>query len=310
MIKSRFLRESLSAYRSIVEIDPERVGEISKDRSAVVGRNNWCFIYEGSNGYRRSYISRDFLSLGDAWARVIEARQSYCNRQGIQFLQVIIPNKATLLPECYPEILPTDMSFPLQGLLASNVDANLLVPIAEFRSESVREAIFRRNDSHLTVAGNVYLMELILEKLELSDFHSDVIDTHRVSHVGDLGGKFETVLSELCHAPIWNKGLLNQESVEKVKDVQAVGFNGIEQLFLNPIAPINSKVAVIGNSFFERVPSWGASPFCSALFQEYLFRWSPTLEFSAIGCNTEILICQTCERFLNRVPEDVFDYWM
>lgn len=306
MIKSKFLREPLSAYGSITEIDPARIGELSEDRSAVVGRNDWCFIYEGSNDYRGSYINRDLSSLGDAWARVIEARQSYCDRQGIQFLQVIIPNKATLLPECYPEGLSADISFPLQGLLASKVDAHLLVPIAEFRADSVREAVFRRNDSHLTVAGNVYLMELILEVLGLSDVHSVVVETHEVTHVGDLGGKFETKLPERCHAPLWNKGLLNQEIVQKVKDVPAEGFNGIEQVFRNPVAPINNKVAVIGNSFFERVPSWGVSPVCSALFQDYSFRWSPVFEVSAVDRNTEILICQTCERFLNRVPEDVF----
>ena len=107
-------------------------------------------------------------------------------------------------------------------------------------------------------------------------------DTVTTEHVGDLGGKFKREISEYLHAPLWSSGLLILGSIRKVQDVSSPGYNGIEQVFMNPTAPVKKKIMVLGNSFFERVPSWGLSPFFTALFQEFYFIWSPGIDVSAI----------------------------
>ena len=103
--------------------------------------------------------------MGDQWSRIFEARQDACDKLGIQFLQVIVPNKLTLIPEWFPEDISVDISYPLNGILKAGTSANILAPVTEFRSDDIREAIFRRNDSHLTIAGNAYMTELIINKL-------------------------------------------------------------------------------------------------------------------------------------------------
>lgn len=305
MIKSRFLCDPLNAYGSTAEIDPACIGEISEDRSAIVGCNNWCFIYEGSNDYRSSYINRELSSMGVEWGRVIEARQSFCDRLGIKFQQVIVPNKATVLPECYPEVLPADVSFPLKSLLASSVDANLLIPLTEFRADPVREAIFRRNDSHLTVAGNALLTELIIDAVGI-DLIGNVpsIEVCGVNHIGDLGGKFRVLIREELLAPRFDSGLLDQCTIDKTYEVLAGGFNGSKQSFHNPNAPIKQTILVFGNSFFERNPSWGLTPLFVALFENFHFIWSSHfIQDEVLSLRPDLVLSQTCERFMVRVPD-------
>jgi len=183
MITTRFLREPLAAYASTTTIAPERVGEISDDRSAVVGRDGWCFIYEGSNNYRGAYHDTGLASLGDEWARLIEQRQRICDSLGIKFLQLVVPNKATLMPENFPEPLGEGITTVLQRLLEAAPNANLICPVETMRKLDVRDAIFRRNDSHLTVAGNALLAELMLDAVGMAPIDVPCVEIIKVNHV-------------------------------------------------------------------------------------------------------------------------------
>ena len=306
MVKSRFLREPLNAYQSVAAIALGRLGEGSEDRSAVVGRNNQCFIYEGSNNYRGAYLDIALAPLGDQWAKVIERRQRACEGIGAHFFQIIVPNKATLMPENFPEYLGgKGITTILERLLASVPMANLICPLELMRQTELRQAIFRRNDSHLTLAGNALLTEMVLAALAIETADVPFIETSEVKHVGDLGGKFHESIAEIYHAPRFNTGLLDQASVNKVLEVQVVGFNGNRQDFNNPTAPIKKSVLVFGNSFFERVPSWGISPLFTALFNDFFFLWTPQFDIDIVKqIRPDIVISQTCERFLSVLPND------
>lgn len=308
MKELRFLARDISFYGSRATINDDAIGRVSNDRSAVIGRGGWCFIYEGSNNYRGSYLNRDLLTRGDEWARLIEARQKLCDMLGIQFLQIIIPNKLTLLPEYFPEPVLAETSFPLQGLIASKVDANVLIPIRELKDDNVKEYVYRRNDSHLTVGGDAYLVEIILEALGLIKYECPNVETQEIVHIGDLGGKFIPQIREYCHAPLWDNGLLDQRHIVKTSEIiPNNGFNGIEQEFYNNNAAIDKTILVIGNSFFERVPSWGISPFIAALFKKYKFLWKPNLsELELNSYSPDIVVMQTCERFMTVLPMDEF----
>ena len=304
MIKSNFLLHPLSWYSSRSIISNNRVGAISDDRSAVVGNSNWCFIYEGSNNYYKSYIEEGLSSTKDEWIGIIEARQILCTELDIQFLQLIIPNKLTLIPYFFPGTLNTDVSFLMKELMNKRVNANLLIPVSDLRKNSVREAIFRRNDSHLTISGNAYLADLIIKNLGIPISRIPKISTQEILHIGDLGGKFSNAVPEEMSAPLWDQGLFDQKNLNKIEDFDPGRLVGIRQVFINHKAPIEKKLVVFGNSFFERVPSWGLSPFFAAIFLEFHFIWSPNIDLNyLINGKFDIVICQTCERFLTQAPD-------
>jgi len=302
MFSTGLLNKSLADYASSTTIDPGRIGEISDDRSAIVGRDGWCFIYEGSNNYRSAYHDHRLVPLAEQWARLIEQRQSFCDSLGTRFIQIIVPNKATLMPEYFPEHIGSGMTTVLQNLLNASPVANLLCPFKEMRQPSVRETFFRRNDSHLTLAGSAFLAKLILDVAELDIGDVPRVEVCKVSHAGDLGSKFSVPIVEVFHAPRFDIGLLDQKKIEKTCEVVIEGFNGTRQSFHNPGAPIKKTVLVFGNSFFERNPSWGISPLFIALFENFHFIWTPRFyEEEVRSLNPDLVLSQTCERFLNRV---------
>lgn len=302
LFSTALLNKSLVDYASSTTIDPGRIGEISNDRSAIVGRDGWCFIYEGSNNYRAAYLDQRLAPLAEEWARLIAQRQSYCDSLGIHFIQIIVPNKATLMPERFPERIGSGMTTILQKLLDASPAANLICPVEEMRQSSVREAIFRRNDSHLTLAGNTFITELIFNASGVDIGYVPRIEVCKVNHVGDLGSKFNTPIVESFYAPRFDIGLLNQEKIEKTYEVVIEGFNGTKQSFHNPGAPIKKTVLVFGNSFFERNPSWGISPLFIALFENFHFIWAPRFIVEEVrSLNPDLVLSQTCERFLTKV---------
>jgi len=84
---------------------------------------------------------------------------------------------------------------------------------------------------------------------------------------------------------------------------------GTCQSSFNERAPIDKKIVVFGNSFFEKIPSWGLSPYFAAIFREFHFFWSPEVNMDyCINVKPDIVIAQTCERFMCKLPKDELNY--
>lgn len=309
MFQTRFLPNPIAEYASRTSIPPEFVGLISADRSAIIGRDGWCFVYEGTNNYRNGYLDASCRPIGEDWSVVVESRQTAALQLGIKFLQVIIPNKLTLLQDSFPERLNFDTTCILDGFLSSSCDAECLVPIAELRATGIREAIYRRNDSHLAIGGNAYLTELILDRLGLPDFSHPTASSDLWSHVGDLGSKFPSPIVEALFVPNLAGGLFEQEKILKLREKMVAGHYGTVQVFSNPDAPIKRRLVCFGNSFANVTPGWGMSPFFVAIFSEFHFIWSPNVDMSYCAeVGADFVVAQTCERFLNRLPDDTVSW--
>lgn len=296
------LPHQISSYSSVVDIHDDQIGSISTDRTAVIGRSGWLFIFEGSNGYRQAYQASHVSDVGDRWVEIIHSRRRLCSRLGIAFLQVIVPNKATILPGCYPIDLGDGITSVLKRIISVGSSPDVLVPLCSWRESAVCESVFRRNDSHLAMSGNADLAERIIRTI-LGDMPNvEYISSATVSHAGDLGSKFTNPVLEWLHIPRWNEGLLNQRYVRKSHEVVSKGLVGNRQDFDNPSASINMCVLIFGNSFFERCPSWGLTPIFCAIFSRIVFVWSPNVDENIIReVRPDILVAQTCERFLGAV---------
>jgi hypothetical protein len=306
LVTTYFLTEPYAYYASTAQIPDVTIGCIASDRSAILGRQNWCYIYEGTNAYWQGYTAeyRTAQSLAQQWGELIEQRHEYCQALGVDFIQVIVPNKLSVIPEFFPQPLAHSVTPVFEALLSYPFHTRLVSPLAQWRDPSLKEVVFRRNDSHLTMAGNAHLAYCILDSLHMTiPAHLPPIVTKQVQHIGDLGSKFAPPITETFSAPLWDQGLFLRLEQYKVNDVTAEGFNGIEQVFVHPNAPIKKRVLVCGNSFFERTPSWGLSPFFVALFEYFHFIWTPNLELNALHTNQfDLVICQTCERFMLQLP--------
>lgn len=302
---SKFLPLPIDQYASVPFDNWPAEGLISDDRSAVIGWNGWCFIYEGGNNYRNGYLNYDQKNFGQLWARLIEQRAKVCRAFGFDFYQVIVPNKLTILPENFPENLNSEITFILSGLLEANPSAKIIVPVDQFRHNEARHAVFRRNDSHLTLAGNAMLTDIILREMGILNIQPATVTPKCVAHDGDLGSKFPTVAVENVYVADFSSGFFGTSDLDKVSETIVKGFNGTRQVFRNENAIIQKVLVVFGNSFFERTPSWGCSPFFASLFKSFHFIWGAEIDIAYCqSVSADVVIAQTCERFLTIIPDD------
>ncbi len=301
-------KEFSHLYSSKMIVDESLTGQVSADRSAIIGKNGWCFIYEGSNNYKTPYTNTEQAHLGDAWGELILHRSAHFKRKSMQFLQIIIPNKLSIINEFFPEPLPHNQSSFMNRLITTYNIPNLLIPLTHWRINFLKGEVFRRSDSHLSIIGNIMLLCQILDELKLGVPPQAGVAV-RVSHqTGDLGSKFTPALKEEMFIPEFRQGILSGiEHFNVVNESIKTGSSGVRQVFINKEAPFKKKIVVFGNSFFDRVPSWGLSPFFCALFQEFHFLWKSNIDTQyceKIGA--DIVIGQTCERFMTQVPNDIY----
>ncbi len=302
---SSLLPLSLNEYGSQITSSLPEPGSISLDQSAIVGNNSWIFLYKGSNLYYEGYLEEDQSLLAEKWMALIARREQRLSAQGITCCHVIVPNKASVLPDSYPFKLPRKQTDILTRILRSD-NNRVLCPVSDWRDGAIANSIYRRNDSHLTIAGNAYLAELVFSCIDLPLVCSQFVETSSVEHVGDLGVKFNPGVAENFQAPSFSSGLLNQGLIQKTNEyIPSNGLNGTKQSFLNSEPVYNKSILIFGNSFFEKCPSWGITPIFSALFRETHFVWSADIAYEIVDrVLPDIVIAQTCERFLCRVPSN------
>lgn len=291
----------VSAFASQPDLPWLHPGLISADRVAIVGKSNVLFLYEGSNDYLQSYFELDDKadSLALKWKAYLDKATTHCDAAGSSFTFLVIPNKASVLPSLYPIDLPAPITPRLQRLLRYRNDS-FVVPFLQSPSGSLREAFFRRNDTHLGALGNFMVSQMLSAQLghpessSLTDF-----DFKMCRHPGDLGHRFATGMPELLKVPVISAAVSETQLSPPQGKV-----TGLKIEIFNPKAPIQETVVIFGNSFFERYHGWGITPYLAHGFRRIIFMWSHELHLHTIASyGPAHVILQTCERFLSKPPE-------
>lgn len=279
----------------------------SNDKSISMGKNGFLFLKSGTNNAAEIYLDSHKVDI-QAWTKIIESRSQFCAKQGVQFLQIMIPEKSSVLFEYCPfssqngSKAYTSLTNSLKSLNIPHLD---LLQALTFHLQS--KPTFLITDSHLSTFGAAICTKEILNALNCPEILAE--KTYQlIERTGDLGARY--FLSD-------NKEELEERIIEfKVKDKPMNpkvidshdpehGHIGIKRVFLNENAPIQKRVVCFGNSFFERGgASSGLSWWLARHFAEFHFIWSPLLDKEYINdTKPHIVLCQTIERFLVRTPE-------
>lgn len=276
-------------------------GTISPDKTAVVCSENWIDMYGGSNNYYDFYKRADEESFNLAlrWSSFLDETRDSLNEKQIRFAACIVPNKASVLYDHYPFELSRNVTPALNHLMAIQ-GKKLLCPLQSFRSKDISESIFRRNDSHLAQGGRFGLVMEILNKL---GYDQTVLPAFErkwlISNIGDLGNKFDPHLSEkYC-------GISLDVPAVKVNVVNTpkAGVLGLHYTTECADAPIDQSIVVFGNSYFDRVPGWAASPIMARVFKRMTFVWFDKIDYNIVSdASADIVVYQNVERFLRRAP--------
>lgn len=297
---------------SMVGLKP---GLVSPDRSTVIGRSGYLFLYGGTNHVLHQYqddgLSEEKQKLANEWVKLFSARKRELARRGAKYLQLIIPEKVSVVPEYFPISLktPTALMHAIEEAVARrpNLERSYLNCLDLIKASPSRKDVFLRIDTHLSAVGCFEIASAIAKRIGYSlgirpNFKDKLI------HEADLGGKFGAInICDQVMVPAggeftsWEEGLISG-SCKMVPDNHHIGTTAS---WFNSTAPIPLRVVVFGNSFFQlghnphSLSWWG-----KRLFTEFHFVWSPNLELEYVDeVKPDLVVCQTIERFLNRLPE-------
>jgi hypothetical protein len=290
------------------------VGDLSATKAITVGYEGHLFLAGGSNSlleqYRIDPGNLAVLENSVKWIDLISVRQKNLFRSNIRFLQMILPEKSSILPEYYP--VSIDIPTPLFNSVMESIRSDYSLSSAfldTFRllSDDIdRCHTYRRLDSHLTPYGSYIVFLGILNKIGVK-FDSQISFSRQSPIRGDMGEHFSGLKTWeiLDTLPL---DIFSTQSAGLIQTENHVpeggGHNGSRCVWINSTAPVPLRVVVFGNSFFEKGSGEGClSWWMARWFREYHFLWQPEIDYDYVErIKPDIVIAQTIERFLPILP--------
>lgn len=248
----------------------------------------------------------------DGWKNLIRRRREQCADRNIQFHQVIVPDKITVLRDFAPFTVsgPTHVLRLLTTVLRH--DPAYIDLLSVFENWNSHLSPWRKADTHPSPVTMKELTSRILLSLGYDNlFLSATKFTERSYHEGDLGRRFFDV-------PVWDENIepralagvqtseIEQRQLreEFSKTATINRRNGVYFEYINPNPIINKKLMIFGTS----TSNYGAHPnqlswWFKQIFAEYHFIWQTDIEYDIVDhVNLDIVIAQTVERYLARMP--------
>lgn len=297
------------------------VGLRSADGQVVLGHDGHLFLLAGSNGEaaRLGEDPAQRARLVEAWLALLEARRARCAAAGLRFLQLVVPEKAALVPDLLPDparggpspfLLAFEEAVAARPQLAACTVSGLAALRAAARARQEHPAcMVRRLDSHPSPAGMHALARAVLERLGATPPDLGPRFVRPRLGDGDLRVHFlpEPCFEEVPHAPDRALARFGAEpAVVEAEVPEHGGHIGRRELARAAGAPSPARMLAFGNSVCGTVAARQnlLSGWLARWFAEYRFHWQPALDWAVVeACRPDIVLCQTVERFMGRVPE-------
>jgi len=308
----------LSELLGLVEslpVDPQlwpRMGLVAADRAAVMGLNHQAYIYQGSNKHYDAYFDQNLARLAVSWCNLTTERHQRIVAAGSLVLSLFVPNKATCIPQAFPQPIPeggTPMWRRLKHLLKPDPGSLFSLQSVDASSQAMLGA-WLRTDSHWSQTGCLIAVNEILERLALPLLEF-LPTTDYSKFSGDLSSKWDgQLLTEM------RKDLICPEVNSIVPELEFDNYQGVREHFgrhvrwVNHGAKFKVDVTVVGNSFAgpgsssRELTWWLARLFRSVTFLHMASIPTDVLEMT----DCDVLIFQTVERFMYIVPADNWTY--
>lgn len=283
------------------------VGAQSYDGTIVVGRAGYFFLYGGSNRAHDQYSSLVDEGKLAKWCSVIKDRAIFCKAQNVQFLQLIVPEKQSVLRTHYPFEISSPTPFLASLCECFKNEPFFINAYAELADSFVRDGLspFRKVDSHLSLHGAMALIKGIARKIgKVPDIWPVLLEEKVLG--GDLGIKFmRGNIVEKVLMPVFEEWPFYKVSPTLERSIDSTQGHGGTLRQWRCDSPVYDKEAIIfGNSVFERGGGpLGLSWWASRMFRRTTFVWSSQLDKQLVEeLKPDVVICQTVERFLTTVP--------
>ena len=236
---------------------------------------------------------------------------------------MFVPNKLTIYPEYYKDILPYYEHTPLLKLWQELIQQNeieilqhVINPIEYFDKLKQTHQLFWKTDTHWTFYGVFGAYQLICAKLGIQP-QNELLNRkqNRARLIMDEGGKLDPPIYEeasFFQVQKDSNRIFANELVRYTEDnnLEKLGTGlhlGSNVIFKNNLTKNRNKVIIFGDSFSEYRPNY-LTGVLAETFQETHFVWSTSIDFKYVEkVKPDIVITEIVERFMPKVPEDDFN---
>ncbi len=292
------------------------VGTRSLDGVAMIAHGGHALLVGGTNNVLAQYGPEETAGEDDAvcaaWLALFRARAAQARAGGHAYLQVIVPEKLSVMPELYTQPIrtPTRALRALEARIADDpaLRGHYLPVHALFAAAPDRPGLFPPIDTHLSESGCYRLFCAMLDRLGLERPQEPSFTMADDTEPGDLAERFS-------HIPLLNRrcvvghldprlGEAGLQLIESSDPPEADRHNGMRRRWHNAGGISALRVMAFGNSFFER----GGEPkklswWFARYFRDFAFVWGPDHDADGVAAfRPDIVVCQTIERFLPTVP--------
>jgi hypothetical protein len=289
-----------------------------KKREIVhVGRDGWLFLIGGTNGVLDQYRSTfSWWRLLRAWARLVEARAARARSLGITYLHFVVPEKLSIYEHRTDGLAYDPAKSPARRLARRllNVPAyfDLLGPMRAARDGSV--PLYYRTDTHWTYDGCLFAYRLLLRACGAVP-PAGIGDRPRyeTSKVRDLADKLPERQAEAGSHGVIDQHARRIYASPLVEAYEAAGqapslHVGAHVVYRNEMPEADPRTVVLfGDSYSHFAPIMFTG-LLAETFREVHFVWSSSLDWTYIErIRPDLLIFEMAERFMKRLPDDLFD---
>lgn len=292
-------------------------GLISDSQIAIIGKDDYCFIYRGLYNLFKQYIPNAKHKINaDRFVELLYKRQQNLSEKKIRYYQIINPNKSSILNFLCPyESRESTLGYEyiINSLNEKFYNECFIDIHKRFRETSGTLAMFRKYDSHMAVYGCILVIEEILRKIIKNDTISiSICGKKFVKMHGDLRDKYrfkkdnDEYVEMIDSFKINNKIFHGEDSTcyysydpEKKKIGRTRKFTSKNYL-------LPYKIVIFGTSHF------GTGETClnltwwlAKLFKETVFMWSIGIDYDFINNeNPDIVLSQIGEYLISYVPSN------
>ncbi|MFO1139112.1 MAG: sulfotransferase [Paracoccus sp. (in: a-proteobacteria)] len=299
--------------------DAAKIRDILLDvrNGVLVGKNNWLFLWDGSNQVHRYYTEAEFFPDQDeqAWVDLLTTRQDRVQALGAVYRHLTVPDKLSVLPELAGVPMPHFDRHPARRIAARLPGDGLNVDILpDLRAASEQAPVFYRTDSHWNSFGCQVAYRRLCAALGATprDFPDSKI-SGRVRAM-DLGGKLTPPMHEDVRFVTVQANARRVSENEQVRYNEETGLSGGTPRFVGCYTHLHNDspdarpetVLLFGDSFSEFRPHL-LTAMLAETYRDLHFVWSTNLDYDLIAqIRPQIVISEIAERFMGTVPTDEF----
>ena len=316
------LRAKLAAMigKRRTPISPEAaLAALSGSLKVHAGEDGWLFLVGGPNRPLDSYGR----SLGwwwtiHRWARLVRRRERRCRRAGIGFVQMVVPEKLSVLGGKAPALAVDGGRAPVRRLARQLAGCGAyldLVPVLEGGAGG--PDLYLRTDTHWSNVGCYRAYRALCQVLGAQPVELTAYPAEESAFTGDLGLKLDPAPVERRRVSRFGRDaarvhasplVRHHEALDAVHPGRFALHRGAHVGFRNESAGADPRRLVLFGDSCANYEPFHLTAMLAETFREVHFAWSSSLDWRLIeGLRPDILVAEVAERFLFHVPDDRFD---